>query len=205
MKLLIPSLASVALFSPASAANFMIVSQLGLSDPYVAALTAEFPGSTFSTGTFSDHTAPATLAAVAAADLIIFSRDSNSGSYNQAGEVAFYNDLTIPIIQSNFLILRDNRWGWTDSDATTSATPNGSETTVTPSGAAFLGIAPSPQDFFEDGGNYGSTPATLDFGDGVILANATVGGSVTVAGWSAGDMVANGDPRWTSSPRSNCR
>lgn len=194
MKLSWIPLAVASLALPASAANFMIVTQLGGADPYQTALAAEFPGSTFSTGLFLDHTDAATTAAVAAADVIIFSRDTNSVEYaGSPAERLYWNGVATPIIQSNFLIPRSSRWGWASDVHTTSATPNGSETTLTAAGASYFGLGAGTQDFFNDGANYGTTTPTLTFGDGVLLGTATIGSSVSIVSWNQGDEAANGD------------
>lgn len=51
------------------------------------------------------------IAVLEAADLIIVSRDTNSGNYNNDQ----WNQLTTPIIQLNAYLARSNRWGWLES------------------------------------------------------------------------------------------
>jgi hypothetical protein len=50
------------------------------------------------------------------ADLVIMSRDTNSGSYaNDATEIAQWNGLTVPFIQTSSYLIRNNRWLWVNS------------------------------------------------------------------------------------------
>jgi hypothetical protein len=58
------------------------------------------------------------IAALEAADLIIFSRGSSSGNYaTDATEVAQWNAITTPIVLMNAYIARNSRWLWMDSTA----------------------------------------------------------------------------------------
>jgi beta-lactam-binding protein with PASTA domain len=58
----------------------------------------------------------AKLAALDAADLVIISRDTNSGAYaNDANEVTEWNNLKTPMILLNAYLVRSNRWLWVNS------------------------------------------------------------------------------------------
>jgi hypothetical protein len=57
----------------------------------------------------------AKIAALNAADLIIVSRNSNSGDYDDGDEIAQWNAITTPIINSSTHIVRSSRWKWVDS------------------------------------------------------------------------------------------
>jgi hypothetical protein len=60
-------------------------------------------------GTLDD----AKIAAMNAADLVVVSRDTNSGDYNNdATERANWNGLTVPLIQTSTYLIRDSRWQW---------------------------------------------------------------------------------------------
>jgi hypothetical protein len=54
------------------------------------------------------------LAAAQNADLIIFSRTANSGSYSP--QAASWNGLAVPLLCQNGHMVRYNKWGWTDGD-----------------------------------------------------------------------------------------
>jgi len=55
------------------------------------------------------------IARLNAADLVIVSRGSNSGSYDDGDEPTLWNAVTTPIILSNTYICRNSRWKWVDS------------------------------------------------------------------------------------------
>ncbi len=55
------------------------------------------------------------IAALNAADLIIVSRNSNSGDYANGDESTQWNSVTTPIILQAMHIVRSNRWQWLDT------------------------------------------------------------------------------------------
>jgi len=58
------------------------------------------------------------IAAMEAADLIIVSRDTNSGAYDDGSEVGQWNGITTPLILMNQYIARKNRWKWVNNNNT---------------------------------------------------------------------------------------
>jgi hypothetical protein len=66
----------------------------------------------------------AQVATLNAADLVILSRNSNSGDYaTDDTEVALWNSVTTPIINSSTHIVRSSRWKWVDSTTILSLNP----------------------------------------------------------------------------------
>jgi hypothetical protein len=65
----------------------------------------------------------AKIAALNAADLIIVSRNSNSGDFDDGDEVAQWNSITTPIILSSTHIVRSSRWKWVDSTSILNLAP----------------------------------------------------------------------------------
>ena len=68
-------------------------------------------------------TTPAKLAALQNADLVLFSRQTTSGYYND--DRKGWNELGTPLILMSGHMVRDNRWGWVDGaggDATRTVT-----------------------------------------------------------------------------------
>jgi len=55
------------------------------------------------------------IATLNAADLVIVSRNSNSGDYDDDDEIAQWNAITSPLILSSTHIVRNSRWNWVDS------------------------------------------------------------------------------------------
>ena len=58
------------------------------------------------------------IAALNAADLVIVSRNSNSGSYDDGDAVSQWNSITTPIILNSTHIVRNSRWKWLDTGGT---------------------------------------------------------------------------------------
>lgn len=59
------------------------------------------------------------LATMNEADLVIVSRDTDSGNYaNDAAEIALWNGLTTPLIQCSAYLIRSSRWQWVNSTGT---------------------------------------------------------------------------------------
>jgi len=64
----------------------------------------------------------AEIAALDAADLVIFSRDTSSGDYNGATEIAQWNGITTPLICLSAYQYRSSRWKWMNSTSTSTTT-----------------------------------------------------------------------------------
>ena len=63
------------------------------------------------------------IAALNAADLIIVSRDADSGNYDDGDEPTQWNAITTPILMQIVHIARNNRWLWLNTDAYTDSQP----------------------------------------------------------------------------------
>ncbi|MCH8120432.1 MAG: discoidin domain-containing protein, partial [Planctomycetes bacterium] len=66
----------------------------------------------------------AKIDALNAADLIIVSRDTGSGSYDDGEEPTQWNSITTPLILQAAHIYRSSRWLWMNSTSTSSTTAN---------------------------------------------------------------------------------
>lgn len=197
--LAILSTATALLSLSASAANFMLVTAQGTGDGYHSFLTTNFPDSTISTGTFDVHTDQATINAVAAADLIIISRNTNSSDYSSsATERQFWNSISKPLILSSNYIARgggsagDARLGWINSGSRADGQSTvGSETTLTTEGASYFGLMAGTNDLLGGSGVDASAPTGTGLGGGTLLGS--VNGNITIANWASGSNAANGD------------
>jgi len=180
----------------AQAANVVIVTSVAdvTTDSWYTPLNSffDFGGAdTLSFGSFTDHTLTGTQDTLEAADLIVFTRNSNSGSYVNTGEVAYWNSLDAALIMSSNLLVRDSRFGWVLGDIG-AASATGSETSLTTAGAAYLGLgAADDYDLFTNG-PASMAPANTN-GDGVVSGTMVSGNGQSVIHWNAGDAAANGD------------
>ena len=168
-------------------------------------LVSQF-GAIVTTGSFNALTL-ADQAMLAAADLVIVSRTTNSGNYDNGGgdlangeaEVAFWEDLETPTILMSAFLARNSRWDWVDTGGLAQgATAAGAETTLTASGQtdSLFGGLNNPVDIYN--GNYDAI-SNGAVGGGTVLATGNGGAHIVAASWNAGDAlgadgrVAGGD------------
>ena len=141
------------------------------------------------------------ITALNAADLIIISRNSNSGDYaNDATEISQWNSLTTPILQSSTHLIRNSRWLWFD----TTTLPNLSDVVVeisVPSHPIFSGVSSPVQ--ITDGIVGPSTFADITgvgAGNGTLLAKVT-DDVVWIVEWEEGVEYYPGSGQITGGPR----
>lgn len=173
----------------------------------------EAAGHTVSTGGYSAlDTTPADIATLNSADLVLVSRNSNSGDYaSNVDEVAAWDSLTAPVILGNAYISRSNRWSWVSTEAIqtdygldTSA-PVGTSTThpyyagalpnedyLTDPGASppisgLMKYRPSNSTDIPDGGAVMGDGVTIGVRNNASLPN------VYIASWNAGEMTGSGN------------
>ncbi|MCP4610624.1 MAG: LamG domain-containing protein [Planctomycetes bacterium] len=84
------------------------------------------------------------IAALNAADLIIVSRNSNSGDYANGDESTQWNSVTTPIILQAMHIVRSNRWQWLDT-TTLRNLPGFAADILAADHSIFDGVVPSAQ------------------------------------------------------------
>ena len=127
------------------------------------------------------------IAELNAAKLIIVSRNSNSGDYDDGDEIAQWNAITTPIINSSTHVIRSSRWKWFDSTSILSLTP---ATMVLADGTEVSGIDDTvgPASFMDAGP-----------GNGVVLA--TGDGLPWIVEWEAGVEYYDGAGEIAGGPR----
>ncbi len=165
-------------------------------------------GHSVSTGSYATlDTNAGDVAALNAADLVMVSRNTNSGDYaSNADEVAAWDALATTVLLGNSYISRSNRWNWigteaiqTDYGLDISAPPGTTE--VHP---FFDGLTPGtigdPAISGMDKYNF-STSSDLPDGGSVLGDGLTIGvrnnasfQNVVVASWAAGEVTGSGNP-----------
>jgi len=75
-----------------------------------------------------------------AADLIIVSRLTNSGSYHWGNESAQWNSVKTPLLLMSAYFARNNRWNWVNSETATNNTPNIFAEAIYPEHPVFRGV-----------------------------------------------------------------
>lgn len=126
-------------------------------------------------------------------DLFMVGRRVFSGEYGNAANSAAFNALTIPVVAFTSYVTRPDgdRWGWHTGGAVGQSL-NGTETTVTAAGATAFG-GEGTVDWWGTLANSGTNFSAVGagtIGTGDILA--TIGGSVLVAHWNAGEQSGMG-------------
>ena len=126
------------------------------------------------------------IAALNAADLIIVSRCSNSGSYDDGDEVTQWSSVTTPMINSSTHLIRSSRWRWLD----TTTLPNLSDAVVDILAAdhhIFAGVT-SPVQVID--GTVGPTTfpdiTGVGVGNGTLLAKVADDEVAWIVEWEAG-------------------
>jgi hypothetical protein len=138
----------------------------------------------------------AALPDLEAADLVIVSRDTNSGNYSSnATEIDRWNALTTPLIVMNPQVVRaTDRWRWFASGVLANAT--GFTIHVEePGHPIFAGIALDANNQFDIADIGVTNPiASTTAGNGTILATDPGNANVWIASWSVGAEFWQGGP-----------
>jgi len=143
----------------------------------------------------------AKIAALNAADLIIVSRCSDSGNYDDGDEVAQWNSVTTPIMLQAMHIVRSSRWRWLD----TTTLPNLSDAVVeivAPDDPIFAGVESPVQ--VGDGLVGPTTYADITdvgVGNGTLLAKMADADVAWIAIWEAGVEFYPGSGEIAGGPR----
>jgi hypothetical protein len=151
-------------------------------------------------GNFIDFT-ESKIAELEAADIIIISRNSNSGNYaGDVNEVTQWNSFTTPIIMLTPWIARSNRWEWINSTTIEEYYPETFMDVVAVDHPVFEGITTEAIDTLNivdvidetvDSGQ-NSFIITTDVGNGTLLARRMDDGSIWIAEWEAGVVCYEG-------------
>ncbi len=139
------------------------------------------------------------IAALNAGDLIIVSRNSNSGDYDDGNEISQWNSLTAPIILQAMHFARNNRWRWVDT--TTLPNLSGSSIDIVAAGhPIFAGVTNGAQLLDPDVG-----PSTFvgsaDMGNGTLLAQVKGDGATWIAEWETSVEYYPGSGQFAGGPR----
>lgn len=144
---------------------------------------------------------PNKIAELNAADLIVISRSANTGDYDDsADEIAAWNAITTPILNLHAYMARNNRWKWINSATATNNTGSPMMQVLDPNHPVFAGLTRSPRDPNDPnsprdlisvvdstvGAGITSFIASLDMGNGKLLAKAITGDYAWIAEWQPG-------------------
>jgi hypothetical protein len=145
-------------------------------------------------GTYVDFT-EGKIANLESADMIIISRNSNSGGYaGDVNEVTQWNSFETPIIMMTPWIARSNRWEWINSTSINEYDPETFMDVVAVDHPVFAGITTEAidtlniVDVIDENVDLGQNSfiITPDVGNGNLLAQRMDDGSIWIAEWEAG-------------------
>jgi hypothetical protein len=140
------------------------------------------------------------LAALNAADLVIVSRNSDSGNYDDDDEVAQWNSVTTPLILMSTHIVRNSRWKFLDTGSTNNAVPTMQAADLTH--PLFAGVNVDPNAQLEALEPQNSTfPGIADAANGTVLASRVDTGEIWIAAWDAGVEYYDGAGQTAGGPR----
>jgi hypothetical protein len=130
------------------------------------------------------------IAELNAADLVIISRNTNSGNYDDGDEPTQWNSVTTPLILMNSYIARSSRWKWmnTTSMATDVGTPL--MEAIVPGHPVFNGVELTDGQLTLLDGTVDSGRASYivstDVGNGTLIAQSLGGEYTYIAEWATG-------------------
>ena len=140
------------------------------------------------------------IAALNAADLIIVSRNSNSGDYaSDATEVTQWNSVTTPLMLQAMHIVRNSRWLWLNTTSLTNL--SGSSISINETGHPIFAGVPDGVQILD--GDVGPTtfPAVTDMGNGTLLAQIDGEDATWIAEWETGVEFYAGAGQFAGGPR----
>jgi len=139
------------------------------------------------------------IAALEAADLIIFSRNSNSGDHDDGDEITQWNSITTPMINSSTHVMRSSRWLWLNT--TSLGSLSGSAINITaPDHPIFAGISDQAL-ILDDPVGPASFPNTIDVGNGELLAKVEGSDNAWITTWETGDEFYPGAGQFAGGQR----
>ncbi len=124
------------------------------------------------------------IAALNAADLIIISRDTNSGDYDDGTETAQWNAITAPILMQIAHIAQSSRWKWVNIGSTNSAQPT--LEAVLPTHPVFNGVSLGASNQVSILTTNCSFVSTVDAGNGRLIARRGDNGQAWIIEWEPG-------------------
>lgn len=136
-----------------------------------------------------------------AADLVIVSRNSNSGDYINGTEPTQWNSVKAPLILMNPNFTRSSHWKWFNTTTINSTLPVMQP--VDPKNPAFAGVTLDAKGQIQAlvAGATSSFPGTADAGNGTVIAKRADASDVWIAQWNAGAEFYKGSGQIPAGPR----
>jgi hypothetical protein len=130
------------------------------------------------------------IARLEAADLVIISRNSNSGNYIEGDETTQWNSIQTPLLLMSSYLARSNRWQWLNGTSITEYDAKAMLRVVDTDHPVFKGITPvgDQVDVINEAVNSGQSTfiITTTVGNGSLIAQRADDDSVWIVEWQAG-------------------
>ena len=139
------------------------------------------------------------IAELNAADLIIVSRDTDSGNYDDGDEVTQWNSITTPLILQIAHIMRSSRWRWLDTTSTSGGQPN--LVAVDPSHFVFNGVTLDVNNQVDILTMDSSIGNHTDPGNGTLIGKRADNDGVWIVEWQTGQEFYPGSGQVAGGPR----
>jgi regulation of enolase protein 1 (concanavalin A-like superfamily) len=142
----------------------------------------------------------AKIATLNAVDLIIISRNSDSGNYDDGDEPAQWNAIRTPILSLSAYMPRSSRWGWLN----TSASPANSDATmeaVLKDHPIFRGVTLDASNQVDVITSAIDFPVITNAGNGVLIAKRADNSQVWIVEWEPGVEFYGGSARQAAGKR----
>ena len=158
-------------------------------------------GGTGTPGYQSWRTLDATkIATLNAADLIILSRDLDSGSYaSNATEVTQWNGITKPVLMLIAHVARNDRWQWVETAGQTDGSP--ALQAVKTDHFIFNGVTLDANKQVNVFTGIGSISSATSAGNGTLIATRADNNQVWIAEWTAGQVFKPTTTQTAGGPR----
>ncbi len=164
--------------------------------------TVDYTNKTVNTGYWNNIDADATkLAALNAADLIIVSRDFNSGSYvsNTTETTQWNNGIKKPLLLLMAHMARNDRWQWVETTNQSDATPM--LQAVKLDHPIFRGVTLNASNQVSVLTRNSSISNATSAGNGTVIATRADNGQVWIAEWQAGQVFKPTGTQTAGGPR----
>jgi hypothetical protein len=142
-----------------------------------------------------------------AADLVIVSRSTNSGNYDDGDEPTQWNAVTAPLIQMSAYLVRSSRWKWMNSGSATNNSGSPAMEVLDLNHPIFADVVLDANNVVEAvdasvGAGETSFVGTLDAGNGMLLAKAVAEAELAwIAEWAPGVEFYDGSGQMPSGYR----
>lgn len=133
------------------------------------------------------------------ADLVIISRNTDSGDYINGNEATLWNSVTSPMIMLTSYLSRANRWRWVNADGLTNLTGSPAWEAVVAAHPIFSGVQLNANQVTAIDGSVSSLGtyhigAAVGTGNGTLLARVAGTGEKAIIEWEPGVEFFAGGP-----------